>query len=255
MQKISIYILVLLVVFISGCSGLRKVSGTKGSVGREVFFSLDSLSGNNLTDENFYIQKAELSVNTDFGRQKLATTIKFNYPDKYLVSIKIWTGMEVARAYITGDTVLINDRLNRITYYGKPEKISAKYGVPLEILPVVLGDYVSGITLNKNESITCQNGSSDISSVVKGSKINYYIDCEKGKILRAEREGNGGLVLNEIHFDKFITAGSKLTPSEIEVKDVKSGEVAGLKIEKILKPWDGEVEFIPGSNYDLIELK
>jgi hypothetical protein len=254
LQKINIYIFILLIVIISGCSGIRKISGNKVPE-TSTYFSLDSLSGHNLTAENFYIQKAELSVNTDFGRQKLATTIKFNYPDKYLVSLRIWTGMEVVRAYITGDTVLVNDRLNRVTYYGKPEKLAAKFGVPVEILPVVLGDYVSGLTLSKNDRINCTNGSSGISSVVKGSKVNYYIDCEKGKLVRAEREGNTGSVVNEISFGNFITAGNFLTPSEIEIKDMKSGEVAGLKIDKIIKPWDGSVEFIPGSNYDLIELK
>jgi hypothetical protein len=163
--------------------------------------------------------------------------------------------MEIARAYITSDTVLVNDRLNRVTYYGKPEKLSAKFGVPVEILPVVLGDYVSGLSLNNNSRIKCTNGTSDISSVVKGSKVNYFIDCEKGKLVKAEREGNSGTIVNEIIFNKFITAGNFLTPSEIEVKDMKSGEVAGLKIDKIIKPWDGSVEFIPGANYDLIELK
>lgn len=254
MQKIKYYILLLLIFSISACSVLRK--GGRANVHDEgIYVYPDSLSVNNLTRDNFYIQKAELSVNTDFGRQKLATTIKFNVPDKYLVSLKIWTGMEIARAYITSDTVLINDRLNRVTYYGKPEKLSAKFGVPFEILPVVLGDYVSGLSLNRTVRINCLNGSSDISSVVKGSKINYYIDCEKNKLIRAEREGNSGSVVNEIKYDNFITAGNKLTPSEIEIKDIKSGEVAGLKIDKIIKPWDGSVEFIPGTNYDLIELK
>lgn len=254
MQKIKTYILFLIIAVISGCSGLKKASKT-GTASEGFYFSLDSLSGNNLTGENFYIQKAELSVNTDFGRQKLATTVKFNYPDKYLVSLKIWTGMEVARAYITSDTVLINDRLNRVTYYGKPERLSAKFGIPVEILPVMLGDYVSGLALNDKTGLQCMNGGSDISSVVKGSRINYYIDCDKGKIVRAEREGNAGMIMNEIKFDKFISAGNNLTPSEIEIKDIKSGEVAGLKIDKIIKPWDGSVEFIPGTNYDLIELK
>ena len=38
-------------------------------------------------------------------------TIKYELPDKYLISIRSKAGIEAARIFITKDTVLINDRI------------------------------------------------------------------------------------------------------------------------------------------------
>ena len=69
--------------------------------------------------------------------------LKFEYPDKYLISIKSRTGIEGARIYISEDTILFNDRINKKMYYGSSLYLKRKYGLTTNFLPLIFGDIVS----------------------------------------------------------------------------------------------------------------
>ena len=78
-------------------------------------------------------------------------------PDKYLVSIKSNTGIEIARIYLTEDSVMLNDRLNKKLYYGSASDLKKKYGLTTAILPVIIGDYVND-GKSDEESQNCIDG-------------------------------------------------------------------------------------------------
>ena len=105
---------------------------------------MERIENQNLTKRNFFIQKAEIEILSEEENQKLIASIKFIYPDQYLISLKSKTGIEAARIFITDDTVLINDRINRKLYFGKPAQLKNKYGISPAVLPVVLGDFIKG---------------------------------------------------------------------------------------------------------------
>jgi hypothetical protein len=212
---------------------------------------LESVLNQNLTRKNFYIQKAEIKVSYGEEIQKLIASIKYVYPDKYLISLKSRSGVEAARIFITGDTVLINDRINRKIYFGKPEQLMNKYGVSAAILPVILGDLIyDKKTIEKQ--VNCINNSADLDCTINGLKLGYIVDCEQNKIVNTRLESSLRTNYVQIEYDKFINSGSGLTPSAIKVSYDKS--VAEIKIINLVTPWDGSVEFIPGNRYDLIEI-
>ena len=250
MQKIG-YIFFLF-VFLAGCSVVKKKSISGNIVTeRSVSNLLENIKKQNITNENFFVQKAEIEVISDDYKQKLLASIKFNFPDRYLISLRSKTGIEVARIFITEDTVLVNDRLNKILYFGKPENLKKKYNISNELLPIIFGDLITGKE-GSGDNLICTDNNADISYNLSGIKINYIVDCERMKIVSARQEISIKTNYTEIKYDNFIKAGYGLIPSKIHMDFNESGIT--VKIEKIESPWAGTIEFIPGSRYDLIEL-
>lgn len=250
MQKVS-YILCLL-LFLSGCSVIKKKSLSESNVNKVPEYNLlEGIEKQNITNRSFFIQKAEVEIVSDDYEQKLQASIKFNYPDKYLISLKSRTGIEVARIFITEDTVLVNDRFNKKLYFGKPESLKNKYGVSNELLPVILGDLIYGKE-SSVENIVCTDNKADISCKLNKIGINYIVDCKKMKIISASQEINVETGSTDIRYENFIKAGYGFIPARISV-DFNNYAVT-IKIERIESPWEGTIEFIPGNKYDLIKL-
>ena len=239
----------------TGCSAARKATRTDtGIFGKSDEITNEEVLGNNLTSGSFYIRKAEISIQSDGEDQKFVATIKFNTPGDYLISLRTRTGIEAARIFVTNDTLLANDRINRILYYGKPDVLSIRYGIPFEILPVLFGDYITGIG-GDNETENCIDGNLVKTDFIKGLKLSYIIDCNRGKIIKAERESGIGQRTNEMEFGEFVRYGEIEVPSQIKITDIRSKTVIQVGLDKIERPWDGTIEFIPGNSYDLIELR
>jgi hypothetical protein len=241
-----------LFVFLIGCSVIKKKSvseniDTEGSVSN----LLEGIKRQNITNRNFFVQRAEIEVIADNYKQKLLASIKYNFPDKYLISLRSKTGVEVARIFITEDTVLVNDRFNKILYFGKPDNLKKKYNISHELLPIIFGDLITGKeTLGDN--IICTDNKADISYNLNGIKISYLVDCDRMKIVSACQEIDIKTNYKDIKYDDFVKVGYGLMPSMIHM-DFSEADIT-VKIEKIEAPWAGTVEFIPGSRYDLIEL-
>jgi hypothetical protein len=250
LQKIG-YILYLF-IFLTGCSVVKKKSVSENNIIEEpVSNLLEGVEKQNITNRNFFIQKAEIEVISDEYNQKFLASIKFNYPDSYLLSFKSKTGIEVARIFITEDTVLINDRFNKRLYFGKPENLKNKYGITYQLLPVILGDLIKSKGKSV-DNIICTDNKADISCSLSGVKIDYVVDCKKMKVISASQEISLKTNYTDIKYENFVKAGNGLVPTKIRVDFNES--VISVKIEKIESPWEGTIEFIPGSRYEIIEL-
>lgn len=248
-------IFISLIVFTLGCSGIRRTGRSAADIsGRGDFTSAEILKSRNLTNNNFFIQKAEIDVSSEEMSGKFIASIKFVIPDKYLISVRSRTGIEVARILLSADTVLINDRINRKLYHGDPEVVNIRYGIPLDIMPILLGDYVSD-SEQDNTIQKCSGGMIKVENYVKGMKVNYTVDCRKAKIVKAEQEGSMSNVITEIEYDDFGKIGNTLMPGLIRIMHVKTMTSLILRIGKTESPWEGNIDFIPGSRYELIELR
>jgi hypothetical protein len=251
LRKVS-FILWLL-IFISGCAVITKKSVTDNKVPDDLkgYCILKDIEIQNLTRNNFFIQKAEIEIVSGAESQKLIASIKFVLPDKYLISLKSKSGIEAARIYITADTVLINDRINKKLYYGKPEHLKKKFGIDPDVLPIILGDFINGNQKLDNK-VYCSNGKADLDCAVGGMMISYTVDCKVKKLISARKEGSLNSSFAEIEYGSFIKKGNSLIPTKINLNN-NTYSIA-VTIEKIESPWGGSIEFIPGSRYDLIEL-
>jgi hypothetical protein len=183
----------------------------------------------------------------------LLASIKFTKPDKYLISLKTRSGIEIVRAFITNDTVLVNDRINRKLYHGNGTAIKAKYGITESLIPVFLGDFFS-----KEETVDgqqkCVGGIYSGDYVISGIKLRYLIDCKINKIVSCYFEGSLREKDVDIKYSDFIKNDNFRTPGRIEIRDLNRGFGISLIIKKIDLNWQGNIDFVPGNKYELIEL-
>ncbi len=255
MQKIAVIIFIALIIF-EGCSVSRKTNRGVKSTGREIAPAnvLKAVVENNITNRNFYIPRASVTVTQNNVSTKFTANLKFRKPDTLLLSLRSKLGIEAGRAFVTNDTILINDRIGKNLLTGNPQNIKSKYGIEPVLLYIILGDMI----LDKGDQdrmVACQRGISKDEFEVRGKRIEYTLDCEVGKITRAYIEGDiasGNITLD---FRNFLSQNSLIIPRSIEINDDLNSLKIEVKIEKIESRWDGKVEFIPGAGYEVIRLK
>ncbi|MCE5347949.1 MAG: DUF4292 domain-containing protein [Bacteroidales bacterium] len=253
MQKV-VFIL-LLTLFISGCSVLKTAESRNKEISDELTDSkiLEDVKKNNVTNNSIYIQKAEIEILSKDVNQKLLGSLKFKSPDKYLLIIRNKAGMEAVRIFVSSDTILINNRINRKFYFGSTDYLTKKYGISPTGLPILLGDFVNENSQGKIKE-KCSEGKLIINGIINGSKIIYIIDCKERKVIQFKRGIGFNESLFEIKYGDFIKSDTVIIPGKIEITDAQRMMSIEIKIKKLVFPWDGDVELIPGNKYETIEL-
>jgi Domain of unknown function (DUF4292) len=213
----------------------------------------ESVRQQNITNSGFIIGKAEIEINKNKSKEKYLANIKYDPPDKYLISLKSRSGIEGARIYLTNDTILVNDRINQIEYYGTSFYLRKKYGFSMSVMPLIFGDLVVEENF-KNPENKCLEDNLKFEFKVKGIALNYIIDCKKRKVILVEQINNLAQPGIRIKYDRFHILGDILVPEAIELEDYQYNTTIRIKILKIEKPWKGNIKFIPGKGYELIEL-
>lgn len=252
MQKIIAILIVTTVL--CGCSVSRKNSVKTTNEGANFNkVTLEDVEKLNLTNSSFYIEKMEFNLKDVNGSQSGLGSVKFIKPDKFLITIKSRTGIEVARIFITSDTVVINDRINKKLYYGSNGYLKSKYGITTSVLPVLFGDYVNDMDL-KSGTEDCIKGLSKIQGSVNKIQVLYVLDCALAKIVKAIPGNSGGESGLQIYYSDFFMQQDLTVPGKIEISDTQKRSVIELRIKKVELNWDGEIEFIPGKQYEKIHL-
>ena len=247
--------MLLVVAVIEGCSVSRRGPDTEIQETNEIMETdfLRSVINNNITNNNFFIQKGEIDISDKDVSQKIYASLKFIKPDTMLLSIRSRAGIEALRFFMTSDTIMINDRINRKLLLGNPEYLDMKYGIATTLICILFGDLLID-NLEGKDLINCINGNYPKDSFIRGRKIRYVIDCEKRKIVSARIEGSMESKKMEINYKKFQKAGSILIPGIIEVEDPEHISKISIRIDKIEIDWKGTIEFIPGNRYEVIHL-
>lgn len=255
MRKITA-ILLILIAITEGCSVFRKAGKEAKSTGTRTATTnvLEGILENNITNGSFYIPRASVTVTQNNISTKFTANLKFRKPDTLLLSLRSKLGIEAGRAFVTNDTILINDRVGKNVLAGNPRNIKSKYGIEPVLLYVVLGDMI----LDKGDrerKIECSGGISRNIFEVGNKRIEYTLDCVKKKITRAYIEGDitsGNITLD---FGDFLSHNNLIIPRNVEINDDLSSLKIEVRIEKIESNWNGKIEFIPGAGYEVIRLK
>jgi hypothetical protein len=240
-------------LFISACSVIKKGELSQNLNINNTGKIIEDIKNQNITEFNFFIEKAEIELITKNEKQKFVGSIKFIKPDKYLISLKSRTGIEGARIYLSEDSIFINDRINKKLYFGSSYYIRKNFGVTTKIFPLIFGDIILDRNCEHNE-INCTKTISSIGCNVKGIKLNYDIDCNRRKTILVKQSDNinsGGF---DIMYDRFYNVGNVLMPHIINIKELQYNMEIRIRILKIELPWDGRINFIPGKGYELVEL-
>jgi hypothetical protein len=253
LQKV-IYIIFIFILS-TGCSVIR--NGSKNNYKNPEQNLRDNLlekvKGFNISRSSFYIQKADIEIANSLGKQNLTGTIKYLISGTYLISIKSKSGIEGARIFLSKDTILVNDRINRNIYYGSPKWIKEYYGLEYSILPVMLGDYMDDLSAVMSVE-KCLKGKVIVDYVINNKRIVYNIDCKLNKIVSAYFLNNENEGEIEILYDRFFKKGEILAPGIVQIRIIKKDINVKIRIRKIQFPWDGIIDFVPGRKYELIKL-
>lgn len=214
---------------------------------------IDSVYRKNISYEGYFIEKADILINTNGKSEKFLLTARFKKPDKFLVSIRNTAGIEGARIYITKDSVFVNDRINSRLLFGKTSSLERKTGIPADLEKVAFGDLIFG-----NEQAVNHYESRDNQMFIVNIKDNYEwrisLDLSLRKVRAYEITNIGNGKKRSFKFDNF-SKGNRPVPLLITFEDKERNINARLRISRIKIPWTGEIEFIPGSGYTKEVLK
>jgi len=251
-----VFILIVLSVVLSGCSVIRKSGRAACKEVKEVIDENSFLAvvKNNISNESFFIQKADVKITQEDISVRFIAGIKFRKPDSLLITLRSRTGIEAGRAFMTKDTILLNDRINKKLLIGNPEIIESKYGINPLFIFAVLGD----IIIDQKElrgSVDCRKGILKKEFEINEKSVEYTIDCSKKKAVRAYFEGDIKTGNITIDYSNIIISNEIKYPQKIEIEDdLKSLNIV-LEIKKIESPWDGKIEFVRGSGYKVVKIR
>jgi hypothetical protein len=234
-----------------GCTVLKKQESETAVLyrGATDIITWKDVVRQNITTAGFFISKADVEISGKEGNDKFIASIKYLITGEYLISLRSRSGVEGARILISKDTVLINDRINRKLYYGSDEEMSEKYGFSPSVIPVLLGDYIA-LDFPQGSIDKCINGEILNSQLISGIGIDYTLNCKEQKVISVTSNTN----TIRIHFSEYLNLNAKKVAGEIEFEDIAREIKLTIRIRKIESPWEGEINFIPGSGYEHIPL-
>ena len=238
----------------SGCSTGKLVSNRNEFDFKEDIHSATAgLKLNNISDEDFFITKGLIFLKSLKESQRFIFNVRHKAPDIYLISIRNNMGIEGGRIYVTKDTLLINDRVNRRVLYGKPEMIRKLTGMPLTFIDLLFGDISGKRTLDENK-IESKEGKVIINQLINGFSGISEIDIKMNKIRKADWNTGPGSKEIKFRYSDF-DRGGKHFPHKVQINsDMDSTEIL-IRIEKIEFGLIEEPGFIPGENYKHEEIK
>jgi hypothetical protein len=217
--------------------------------------SVSDVAELNFTAQPFFIQRADINiVESNGSSQRVMATIRFAQPDSFLISVRALGGIiEVARVLLTSDTILVNDRLNSTLYFGSNQNLSRIYGFDLMFFPVLLGDLITGAqTL---QGVTCSDETAVFREFGRNYVINYFINCATQKSKRVTVE-TGFMSENiTIEFADFAEDGKMIFPRHIRINNFADFALLEMKIERVEFGTGSGIEFIPGRNFERVEIR
>jgi hypothetical protein len=163
------------------------------------------------------------------------------------------TGIEAARAWITADTVLINDRLHKKLYYGKSSTFEKKYGIAVKTIPVLMGDFIEADRKTDNP-VDCIKGVDEEMAQFENFRVEYLISCRENKILESKIIHPDKDTIG-INYYKTKKDGNKKYPTKIIFTDSEANILMEIKIRDMDFNNIDKIDFIPGKGYEKVLLK
>jgi hypothetical protein len=234
------------------CSVVRNVKlESPGELSEKTI--LESAKNQNSTTGNFTVAKADIQIKTSNGTERVVGSFKYENPDKYLISIRSRVGIELVRIFISEDTLLVNDRINRKLYFGSSAYLEKKYNIAFLAMPLIFGDYIIDNKQDNYKSYK-KNGKLSQYCILGQRKIQYIIDIKKKKTVSAIILNDSGSTEISINYNGFIKNGANLFPGRIRIEDLKNSLSVDIKIKNVESKLKGKIEFIPGNKYELKRL-
>jgi hypothetical protein len=243
-------------VVLASCSATRKGRNTVNYQKTESsgVNSLEAIFKNNISNNDFNIQKADINVVQDNISVRLMADLKFKKPDSLLITVRSRSGIEAGRAFISRDTLIIKDRVNKKLLIGIPEAIGAKYGIDPSFIFILLGDIVLD-EKDRTKSIDCINEEYRKEYMINGKRVEYIVDCRHKKLKQIRFEGDVNTGNITIGLSDIKNTGGIIYPGRIEINDDLKTLGLIIEIKRIASPWTGKMGVFSGQGYKVIRIR
>lgn len=250
------FVYIISLFFLVSCSMTRRTGKPEAATGYKTGNSdvAESVTRNNISQYDFFIRKAEISVEDEYYSGNFNANIRFRRPDSLLISLRSKLGVEAARIFLTSDTLMVNDRINKKLILGNTGSLEAKYGIDFKLIFTLFGDFIIEKS-DESRRLNCVNGIYSDTFLVNGRRVDYKTDCRRRKIADAYFEGTLTKGNISISYGKYKDFKGVVLPQEIKMMDDLSGLIVGIKIENAEPGWTGKIGFVTGGNYDVMYLK
>lgn len=215
---------------------------------------LESVEAKNISNNSFYIRKALVTYKDSVNKQSFSVSIKHNENDQYLAIVRSIAGIEIYRLFLSEDTLLINDRLNRRLLIGSESHLTRKIGLSFDSLVLLFGDFFMTQGMESDES-GCVSGVRKFKDYAGLIPLDVEVSCSLKKVTYAQFALNKSNFSGEIKFNEFKQVKSLTYPRSVYFYSDNSGMEIEFQILGIESPWNETLEFIPGNNYVLQVLK
>ena len=251
MQKLVTLLTAILIL--SGCSVFRGERKSTATIRYADELSLANVRELNLTENDFSIQRAEIKYFDEETEVNLVASLKHRAGNEYLVSLRTRAGIEIARLFVSEDTLLVNDRINKKLYCGSSGYLEEKYGITTDGIPLLFGDLV--LTDNQEEKVICQEGKGIFGIKTGLKEIRYFLDCNEKKVSGISIGSEDPEKRIDIELSGFKTLGNMVYPEIIELKENYVNSNIRIEIKKIDFTTVDNISFIPGTNYEIIVIR
>lgn len=244
-------ILVVGIIIISSCQRFR-VYETEARTGDYIIAADKLVEGvklNNVLNEAVAINKITINYREGGEKRKFRANMKYNGNDSILLSIRTFAGIEAARVLIERDTIRINDKINKIYYLGKTDRIGRRYGIDFELIKILFGDI--GELRGMKRKVKCEEGIAKLKEEEEGKAVEYTIDCNIKKLKAVEGtlgfEGRRIIgVFNEYKYENGV-----LYPASVEWKLEEEGILLNIGINNVKRPERSNLIFRVDDDYEV----
>lgn len=239
-QLIKITLFSVIITMLAGCSATRK----RGTTAEETANSglgynavMARVRANNITENGFILKKGRIEIGGSLLDGSYSINARYNKKGDLSASVRGPLGIEIVRLISAEGNIYLIDRINRIIYKGKESEVIKRYGLPENVLALILGDMISSGTasysMDGRETMLIEekdlNRDRILTICIKEEKVcgEVYRDILTGNVVKLE-------------YRNFRNQDGKRYPSEIIMEQEGKLKV-GLRIDDITLGYDEEI--------------
>jgi hypothetical protein len=246
-------LIIIILTAITGCRTSKTISGFSQRSNIPVDTVIRNVFERNISEQNFCIEKGSIVLRKENIRTKFLFNLKYRKPGTYMISLKSSTGIEGVRMFINEDTILINDRIGKRMLYGSVEEMERIYGISLEEIKILFGDVIRTKEI-KQGGAGSERNTFLVTQSIKGRLIGTTISKEVEKATEAVLINSLNQEEIKISYMKYRNTMNRF-PAYIYLKDNIRKFQCEIRVERIVIPWNGEIDFIPGKGYKIEKIR
>jgi hypothetical protein len=232
---------------VSGCGVFRKsIRPEDSNYTPEGFVLYGDIVDNNITSKGVFVRKGRIESLVNGVRDRFTINLRVSEKGDWLVSVRSFAGIEIARIHADREAVTILDRLARNATIFTWNDINRQFGLTYEMLPAILGDIPENKGLRKKK-IHCTNP-----LLVSVGWADFVVtpDCTQLKVSSMIISDNVFKREVEISLSEFKKSGeTEIYPQIVEVMELTGNFSLNIFFEDVVTGWNEEIEFVIPSGY------